>query len=343
MEKLFASMQEVQFSTFSGARSCVSFVPRESEENYLVFSITEGTIGESTPGKAGGRQVVRLYPNMNKVDIMQILVYTLGSYNEFRRPDRDNFVTVNYNNIAQDNQKYFAKSQDNDTTYFNYPFDFDSVTMYFPYAYAMDSSRPSIQSKYESQVIPWTVSLSKYDVNNIQREYQCGIDASNRVDLLRGLVGKCTFEFNFCQWSQDTNDDFDFERQMGDTGTPSTGPQADFSNGIGYYALARARGNHNNVARMISPLLEPGYYCIRFYYYLSGADVHKARLLKRVGGNDDLIVEVEGNQGNLWHAYSQSVQSSDKFEFVVEALMGGSDQGDMAFDDVYILKGKCLF
>ena len=59
------------------------------------------TIGESTPGKAGGRQVVRLYPNMNKVDIMQILVYTLGSYNEFRRPDRDNFVTVNYNNIAQ--------------------------------------------------------------------------------------------------------------------------------------------------------------------------------------------------------------------------------------------------
>merc|ERR1712179_535935 len=57
LEKLFASMQEVQFSTFSGARSCVSFVPRESEENYLVFSITEGTIGESTPGKAGGRQV----------------------------------------------------------------------------------------------------------------------------------------------------------------------------------------------------------------------------------------------------------------------------------------------
>lgn len=59
-----------------------------------------------------------------------------------------------------------------------------------------------------------------------------------------GLVGKCTFEFNFCQWSQDTNDDFDFERQMGDTGTPSTGPQSDFSNGIGRPIFESIRVNH---------------------------------------------------------------------------------------------------
>ena len=96
-------------------------------------------------------------------------------YQKFRSHTYTIQAFIKFILIIADNQKYFAKSQDNDTTYFNYPFDFDSVTMYFPYAYALDSSRPSIQSKYESQVIPWTVSLSKYDVNNIQREYQCGI------------------------------------------------------------------------------------------------------------------------------------------------------------------------
>ena len=63
----------------------------------------------------------------------------------------------------------------NDTTFFNYPFDFESVTFFFPYAWAKDPSKPTMTAKYESQVIPYKVSLSKYDISNIQREYQCGL------------------------------------------------------------------------------------------------------------------------------------------------------------------------
>jgi hypothetical protein len=55
------------------------------------------------PGRITGKQVVRVTDNMEKADIMQLLMYTLGMYNAFRRPDRDNFVTVNYDNIPQGN------------------------------------------------------------------------------------------------------------------------------------------------------------------------------------------------------------------------------------------------
>ena len=55
------------------------------------------------PGRITGKQVVRVTDNMEKADIMQLLMYTLGMYNAFRRPDRDNFVTINYDNIPQGN------------------------------------------------------------------------------------------------------------------------------------------------------------------------------------------------------------------------------------------------
>ena len=51
------------------------------------------------PGRMMGKQVVKVTDNMEKADIMQLLVYTLGMYNAFRRPDRDNFVQVNFDNI----------------------------------------------------------------------------------------------------------------------------------------------------------------------------------------------------------------------------------------------------
>ncbi|XP_060082176.1 meprin A subunit alpha-like [Ylistrum balloti] len=340
LEKILASMQEIQMSTFSGTRACLSFVPRKNEDNYALFTVVPGVYGDGQPGMSGGAQTIHLYPNMAKADIMQVLVYTLGFYNEFRRPDRDNYVTVNMDNIDEKDQKFFTVG--NATTFFNYPFDFESITFFYPYAYAKDPSKPTIQARYESQVFPWKVSLSNYDVSNLQRIYECGTDTSNRLDLLSGMISKCTFEFNFCEWEQDTTDDFDLERHMGPSSSGDTGPQADFSSGIGYYALASARNNHNSATRLISPELPAGDYCMRFHYYMYGSDTRKARLVRRMSGNDEVLAEIEGNQGNLWHRYSESISSPDSFKFVLEAMTGGSDLGDIAIDDVYILRGQCL-
>lgn len=59
------------------------------------FRLTEIPV----PGVTNGKQVIRISDNLEKADMMQLLVYTIGMYNTFRRPDRDSFVNVMYENI----------------------------------------------------------------------------------------------------------------------------------------------------------------------------------------------------------------------------------------------------
>lgn len=69
-------------------------------------------------------------------------------------------------------QTFFAKV--NDTTFFKSPFDYNSVTFFYPFAYAKDSTRPTMQAKYEGEVFPWSVSLSDFDIENVRAGYGCG-------------------------------------------------------------------------------------------------------------------------------------------------------------------------
>uniref|UniRef100_A0A8W8NRV0 MAM domain-containing protein n=1 Tax=Magallana gigas TaxID=29159 RepID=A0A8W8NRV0_MAGGI len=214
---------------------------------------------------------------------------------------------------------------------------------FFPYAWAIDPSKPTLTPKYESVSIPYKVSLSKYDILNIQREYKCGIDNGNKIDLLDGTVSYCNFEFDLCEWTQLTDDDFDFQRMKGPSPRSNvTGPMADYSSGTGYYVYAGAQGEHNEDARVISPVLNAGEYCLRFYYFLYGQDIHKFRVNTRVGDRDTVLDSLEGNQGGSWHTYSKDITMNTKFQIFLEAIIGGTDNGDMAFDDVYIFRGRCI-
>ncbi|XP_062587484.1 astacin-like metalloendopeptidase [Saccostrea cucullata] len=340
-EKVLAAMQEISFSTHSNGQTCVQFVPRTQEKDYVVFTSVVYGSGDSLPGRLGGVQYVHLYQDAAKADIMQLIMYLLGFFNEFRRPDRDSQVIVHTDNIAPEYRGFFEIT--NDTTFFNYPFDFESITFFFPYAWAIDPSRPTLTPKYDSVTIPYKLSLSKYDILNIQREYKCGIENGNQIDLLDGTVSFCNFEFDLCEWTQLTDDDFDFQRIKGPGPNANfTGPMADYSSGNGYYIFAEATGEHNEEARVISPTLKAGEYCLRFYYFLYGQDIHKFRINTRVGAVDTVLDSLEGNQGGSWHTYSRNIKMNTDFKIFLEAIIGGTDNGDMAFDDVYIFRGRCI-
>lgn len=62
---------------------------------FFFHSLTEIPV----PGVNSGKQFVKIADNLEKADMMQLLVYSLGMYNTFRRPDRDSFVNVMYDNI----------------------------------------------------------------------------------------------------------------------------------------------------------------------------------------------------------------------------------------------------
>ena len=75
---------------------------------------------------------------------------------------------------------------------------------------------------------------------------------------------------------------------------------------IGYYLLAEARTNNMENARLLSQTIAAGEYCVRFYYHMFGDNVRKLRIMARNDGNDVLLEEMEGNQGNEWHRYTNA-------------------------------------
>ena len=55
-----------------------------------------------------------------------------------------------------------------------------------------------------------------------------------------GTVTYCNFEFDLCEWTQLTDDDFDFQRMKGPAPRSNvTGPMADYSSGTGKYTVQR--------------------------------------------------------------------------------------------------------
>jgi len=121
---------------------CVTFVPANSSSVNFVL-ITPGAKCASELGMKGGRQMITLnsacFRDGMIVPVHQLL-HTLGFVEEHTRPDRDDFITVNEENIAPDFIRSFAKRPYGDAEFYpsgsvdhqHTPYDFFSVLHYGP-------------------------------------------------------------------------------------------------------------------------------------------------------------------------------------------------------------------
>jgi hypothetical protein len=111
----------------------VHFVPRNSENDYA--HIQNSTGNNSEIGRSRGQQVINIF----NWDFTFIMVHELGHCLGFdhtqTRPDRANYVTINYGNIQSGSSGNFDVAVG-----FNYygPYDFDSVMEYDQCAFSID-------------------------------------------------------------------------------------------------------------------------------------------------------------------------------------------------------------
>lgn len=155
----------------------------------------------------------------------------------------------------------------------------------------------------------------------------------------------CNFESGLCTWTQAKDDQFDWTRVQGGTGTTNTGPSSDHTTGSGYYIYIETSSPRrvNDTARIISqPININTTMCLNFWYHMYGTSVRTLNVYMKVGGSlSPPVWSRTGTRSNQWYSASVDVQSSTSYQIVFEGVRGTSYRGDIALDDISVSMGSC--
>ncbi|XP_055349918.1 hatching enzyme 1.2-like isoform X2 [Paramacrobiotus metropolitanus] len=159
------------------AKTGIVFVEQTTETDYVY--IGPGIGCQSHTGKQNGRQYLSLQmPECRPVGIIHHeLMHTVGFYHEQSRTDRDQYVQINWDNIAESDRSQFLKYSAEEITAFGEEYDFQSIMHYGQYDFAKDPTQFTIQPLPDKlppgglQVMGQRTALSAVDTKKIRLAY----------------------------------------------------------------------------------------------------------------------------------------------------------------------------
>jgi hypothetical protein len=179
-------MKMIENRTKIGNRPCITFKKQIDERNFL--DIIDGNGCDSFKGKLIEETQQKLNLNrrqcMNEATIAHELIHALGFDHEQNRPDRDEWVKINFKNV-QDNEfnRDFRKLDVTEFQDFGTPYDYESIMHYDSYAHALNSSLVTIEAIKAPFEIKKNKILSDIDVLEIRKLYNCKPGILNFHDL----------------------------------------------------------------------------------------------------------------------------------------------------------------
>lgn len=152
--------------------TCIQFYPRNSERDYVYFFQGDGCY--SNVGRVGGSQRISIGRGCeHKGIVMHEMFHALGRWHEQSRPDRDQFISVNTDNMKDGVSGNFLKLSTNQVTTQGVPYDFGSIMHYSAYAFSRNG-RPTIVPKDRSislSALGQRDGLSTEDLEHINTLY----------------------------------------------------------------------------------------------------------------------------------------------------------------------------
>ncbi|XP_064597937.1 zinc metalloproteinase nas-36-like [Liolophura sinensis] len=166
--------------------TCLRFTPRTTtQRNYIRF--VNGSGCNSRVGMVFGGQVI----NLKKSGCRQMSTYiheighAIGLRHEHQRPDRDNFITINYTNIMPSYRRWFTKYSRFAVNTYNVKYDHWSIMHYGLRAFSKDRKSQTIKAKtpYKDSDIEDNVfnDLSFGDVKIVNLMYSCAARCKQSV------------------------------------------------------------------------------------------------------------------------------------------------------------------
>lgn len=164
--------------------TCVRLVKRSSEKDYVHIQTTDSGCFVWTIGNTGGKQVLNDGASCSWGNMVHEFMHKLGFYHEQTRPDRDKFITINWDNLAKHEKKQgvskgkwasqFKACTGRGCKVSTTNYDYGSIMHYSPYmgGYQVMKAKsncpnPPCKIKYQRS------RLSKLDIQGINKVYGC--------------------------------------------------------------------------------------------------------------------------------------------------------------------------
>jgi hypothetical protein len=175
-----AGIADLQQLTMVNGQNCITILPRNNEPNYISVENYSGC--SSYVGMIGIRQRMSLVPGCvtRHGTIMHEFLHAFGFHHEQKRYDRDEWVTINWDNIEPGKENNFVMMDPEDIDLLGTSYDYGSVMHYSAYAFAVDPAIPTIIPHDPDAVIGQRVTLSQLDIERVQILYGC-IDPMDSV------------------------------------------------------------------------------------------------------------------------------------------------------------------
>ncbi|NXX37929.1 ASTL metalloendopeptidase, partial [Tricholaema leucomelas] len=185
------------------ALTCVSFVKRKAERDYLNIQSADGCW--SNYGKVGGGQIVSMMKGgcTWKGVIQHELDHALGFLHEHSRSDRDKHVKIMWDYISPHDRPDFKKFENSRNL--GLPYDYASVMHYGPYTFSNTTGKATIVPIPDASVhIGQRQGLSNLDVAKINKLYNCR-RCSTILDAASGSLSSDNHPRNYtdntnCVW-----------------------------------------------------------------------------------------------------------------------------------------------
>ncbi|ODM95436.1 Zinc metalloproteinase nas-13 [Orchesella cincta] len=126
-------------------------------------------IGKQTKS---GAQIISLDTNCVSVGtIIHEMIHALGFLHEQSRPDRDRYVTINWDNIQPEYQDQFSKYDYSQVTTFGVRYNTKSIMHYSSYVFSLNG-KPTIVTT-TGRIIGRNDELQRTDIIKLKRMYNC--------------------------------------------------------------------------------------------------------------------------------------------------------------------------
>lgn len=152
------------------ANTSLKFVQRTNQSNYILFR--QGSGCSSSVGMIGGRQNINLADGCSTGNTIHEIGHAVGLWHEQSRADRDNWITIQWQNIQSGKEHNFRTyaEQGRDGDEYTNSLDFGSIMMYPSTAFSNNGQR-TITKKDGSGYSTQRNGLSSGDLTGIGNMY----------------------------------------------------------------------------------------------------------------------------------------------------------------------------